>query len=90
MLTLPIYAAHGSDDRCTSLPAVKALLAAVQSRDKTLNELPGAYHELLTGPEAPECAAKLVSWLAEQQQQQQRAAAAPASGALSTTEPSRL
>ncbi|GFH31216.1 hydrolase_4 domain-containing protein, partial [Haematococcus lacustris] len=50
-ISVPLYACHGTMDRCTSLQAVKDLLKASSSQDKTLNEIPGGYHELLMGPE---------------------------------------
>ena len=33
------------------------------SEDKTLREFPGAYHELLMGPERPEALAALLAWI---------------------------
>mmetsp|Transcript_22991 Transcript_22991/g.50466 ORF Transcript_22991/g.50466 Transcript_22991/m.50466 type:complete len:315 (-) Transcript_22991:187-1131(-) len=62
-LKLPIYAAHGTSDRCTSLKAVKALLAAAASTDKTLNEVAGGYHEIMLGPEKDEVLRSMVDWI---------------------------
>jgi hypothetical protein len=42
-LQLPIYAAHGGDDVTTSLPAVRRLVAAAQSQDKTLKVMEGGW-----------------------------------------------
>ncbi|KAL6751088.1 alpha/beta-hydrolase [Haematococcus lacustris] len=62
-ISVPLYACHGTMDRCTSLQAVKDLLKASSSQDKTLNEIPGGYHELLMGPEKEACIQRLVDWL---------------------------
>ena len=40
-LRLPLYAAHGSQDRCTSLPAVRRLAQGVSSTDVTLHVVEG-------------------------------------------------
>ena len=45
-ITVPIYACHGTSDRCTSLPAVKRLLKGASSKDQVLNEIKGGYHEV--------------------------------------------
>jgi|LauGreSBDMM110SN_4_FD.fasta_scaffold410033_1 acylglycerol lipase len=44
-ITVPIYACHGTSDRCTSLPAVKRLIENASSTDKVLKEIKGGYHE---------------------------------------------
>ena len=46
-LTCPLLAIHGDTDRCCSLPAVRRLVGAAASTDKTLVVFPGGYHELL-------------------------------------------
>jgi len=46
-LTCPLLAIHGDADRCTSLPAVRRLVGAAASADKSLVVFPGGYHELL-------------------------------------------
>lgn len=45
-ITVPIYACHGTTDRCTSLSAVKRLIKEAASTDKTLQEIKGGYHEV--------------------------------------------
>uniref|UniRef100_A0A7S0WRQ0 Serine aminopeptidase S33 domain-containing protein n=1 Tax=Chlamydomonas leiostraca TaxID=1034604 RepID=A0A7S0WRQ0_9CHLO len=60
---LPLYAAHGTQDRCTSLPAVRRFVEAAPARDKTLVEVAGGYHELLKGPEREQCTARLIQWV---------------------------
>eukprot|EP00798_Chlamydomonas_sp_ICE-L_P010662 gene10662-12344_t len=64
-LSLPLYAAHGSLDRCTSRSAAKALLKMASSTDKTWNEVEGGYHELLKGPEAVACTETMTQWILE-------------------------
>ncbi|GFH06785.1 alpha/beta-hydrolase [Haematococcus lacustris] len=61
--TLPIYAAHGTHDKCTSLPAVRRMVGEASSRDKQLREVEGGYHELLLGEEADNCIRPLVAWI---------------------------
>jgi alpha-beta hydrolase superfamily lysophospholipase len=46
-LTCPLLAIHGDTDHCTSLPAVRRLVASAAAADKTLVVFPGGYHELL-------------------------------------------
>ena len=43
--------------------AVKRLLQASQSKDKTLNEVPDGYHELLMGPEKEQVTATVAEWI---------------------------
>ncbi|KAA6420475.1 MAG: alpha beta hydrolase, partial [Trebouxia sp. A1-2] len=62
-LHLPILAVHGTSDRCTSLPAVKRLLEACQSKDITLKEMPGGYHELIMGPEKEQVIPMVREWI---------------------------
>ncbi|KAL0032199.1 hypothetical protein WJX77_010371 [Trebouxia sp. C0004] len=62
-LHLPVLAVHGTSDRCTSLPAVKRLLQACQSKDITLNEMPGGYHELIMGPEKEQVIPMVREWI---------------------------
>ncbi|KAK9826121.1 hypothetical protein WJX81_005243 [Elliptochloris bilobata] len=50
-LRVPLLALHGTHDHITSYPAVKRLLQVSQSRDASLVEFPGAYHELFMGAE---------------------------------------
>ncbi|KAL3161797.1 hypothetical protein ABBQ38_008889 [Trebouxia sp. C0009 RCD-2024] len=62
-LMLPILAVHGTKDHCTSLPAVKRLVQSSNSKDKTLNEIPGGYHELIMGPEKEQVIAMVRDWI---------------------------
>ncbi|KAK9829537.1 hypothetical protein WJX72_006371 [[Myrmecia] bisecta] len=63
LLTLPIYAHHGTADLVTSLPAVRRLLANCRSSDKTLDEVEGGWHEVLAGPGSEQVVARLKAWL---------------------------
>eukprot|EP00798_Chlamydomonas_sp_ICE-L_P005305 gene5305-18549_t len=62
-LRLPIYAQHGTMDRCTRLEAVKDLIAACSSDDAFLHEVQGGFHELLHGPEWIECTDRFIDWM---------------------------
>ncbi|KXZ55182.1 hypothetical protein GPECTOR_3g328 [Gonium pectorale] len=62
---LPILGVHGTSDRCTSLPALRAHLKAVSSTDVTLKEVEGGYHELLHGPEKETVRAFIQAWILE-------------------------
>ncbi len=43
--------------------AVKRLLQACQSKDITLNEMPGGYHELIMGPEKEQVVPMVREWI---------------------------
>lgn len=45
--------------------AVKRLIQAAQSKDKTLIEIPGGYHELIMGPEKEQVIAMVRDWILE-------------------------
>lgn len=62
-LKLPIYACHGTSDKCTSAPAVKRCIEKAQSTDKTLREVEGGYHELLHSPGKEEHAHHIIDWV---------------------------
>ncbi len=50
-------------DADMSVQAVKRLLQACQSKDITLNEMPGGYHELLMGPEKEQVIPMVREWI---------------------------
>lgn len=52
--------------RMLDVQAVKRLLQASQSKDKTLNEIPGGYHELIMGPEKEQVIAMVRDWILAQ------------------------
>ncbi|GLI60601.1 hypothetical protein VaNZ11_002774 [Volvox africanus] len=62
-LKLPIFAIHGTSDRCTSLPALREMLKHVSSTDVTLEEVAGGYHELLHGPEKEAVRKSIGDWI---------------------------
>ncbi|GAX72846.1 hypothetical protein CEUSTIGMA_g301.t1 [Chlamydomonas eustigma] len=64
-LCLPIYIAHGTNDRCTSFAASSRFLKDVSSSDKTFNDFPGGYHELLHGPEWRDATDSMTRWIAK-------------------------
>lgn len=75
-ITLPVYGVHGESDRTTSLKAHRRFIDAISSKDKTLEIVPGGYHELLHGPQRHDVVRKAAAWLLE------HAAAHPARSAL--------
>ncbi|GFR39691.1 hypothetical protein Agub_g166 [Astrephomene gubernaculifera] len=86
-LRLPIFAVHGTSDRCTSLPALRTHLAALPSPDVTLREVAGGYHELLHGPEKEQVRGDIRDWVLqragkkEEAEKQAEKGAAEAEGA---------
>ena len=49
--------------RLLDVQAVKRLLQSSHSKDKTLNEVPGGYHELIMGPEKEQVIALVRDWI---------------------------
>ncbi len=45
------------------MQAVKRLLETCQSKDITLNEMPGGYHELIMGPEKEQVIPMVREWI---------------------------
>lgn len=86
--TMPILAVHGTVDRCTSLSATKKHLAAVPSKDVTLVEIEGGYHELLLGPEKERVWKLFIDWMTEHAAKAAaQAAAAPPAAATAEAVP---
>jgi alpha-beta hydrolase superfamily lysophospholipase len=48
------------------MQAVKRLLRNAASRDVTLYEVPGGYHELFMGPEKDDITDRIVGWISDQ------------------------
>ena len=48
---------------CGWLQAVRRLVKAAQSQDKTLHEVEGGYHELLMGPEKEGVMSLVQDWI---------------------------
>jgi alpha-beta hydrolase superfamily lysophospholipase len=59
----PILIMHGTEDALVGVDASRTLYEAVSSRDKTLKEYPGLYHEILNEPEQDQVLDDLVAWL---------------------------
>lgn len=93
-LRLPLYVAHGTDDRCTNAAASRALVAAASSPDKVFVDVEGGYHELLMGPERDACVARMVDWMVVRAGAAAGAAAgapgAPSGGGAATAAAPRL
>lgn len=62
---VPLLAVHGTSDKCTSMPAVKRLVEASCSADKTFRSLEGGYHEMLFDPEKEEVIRMVSEWVLE-------------------------
>eukprot|EP00798_Chlamydomonas_sp_ICE-L_P010663 gene10663-12345_t len=62
-LKLALYGSHGTQDRCTSRSAAKALLDKSSSTDKTWHEVEGGYHELMKGATAEDETDRMTEWM---------------------------
>lgn len=62
MASLRSQAAHVSNAG-HFLQAVKRLIQACQSKDATLKEIPGGYHELIMGPEKEQVIPMIIDWI---------------------------
>lgn len=62
-LQIPVYGLHGESDRCTSLRGHRHFIDSISSTDKTLDIVPGGYHELLKGPQKEDCCVRLAMWM---------------------------
>ncbi len=67
-IAVPLLAMHGTADKITSLPAVRRLVEAAASTDKTLVPIEGAYHELFNEPEQGAVLERLTAWVLERAQ----------------------
>jgi alpha-beta hydrolase superfamily lysophospholipase len=67
-ISVPLLAMHGTADKITSLPAVRRLVEAAASTDKTLVPIEGAYHELFNEPEQGAVLERLTAWVLERAQ----------------------
>jgi acylglycerol lipase len=64
-IALPVYGLHGDTDRCTSKAATERFMSSISSKDKTLEVVPGGYHELLLGTQKLACFESIVKWVLE-------------------------
>jgi acylglycerol lipase len=62
-ISLPIFIAHGTDDKIVNSDASKRLHERVGSQDKTLRLYPGLYHEILNEPERDQVMQDMIDWL---------------------------
>lgn len=62
-VTIPIYAFHGTKDNIAPIEAVDTFITAVTSKDTTMKQFPGGFHELVHGPEKTEAFDGLAAWL---------------------------
>ncbi len=62
-LSLPLYVVFGDDDKVASLAAAKRVFDAAGSKDKTWDERPGLYHEVLNEPCWPELVDVMATWI---------------------------
>jgi alpha-beta hydrolase superfamily lysophospholipase len=62
-LTLPLYEVFGTDDRVVNFVAGRAFFDAAGSADKTFDERPGLFHEVLNEVEWKDIAATMEKWM---------------------------
>jgi alpha-beta hydrolase superfamily lysophospholipase len=62
-LSMPLYEVFGTGDRIAKLAAGKAFFDRAGSRDKTWDERPGLFHEVLNEPEWKDIAGKMHAWM---------------------------
>jgi alpha-beta hydrolase superfamily lysophospholipase len=62
-LTMPLYVMPGGADPIAKTADAKRFFDAAGSKDKTWDERPGLFHEVLNEPEWPELTDKLGAWI---------------------------
>ena len=65
--TFPLLIMHGSGDKLTDLQGSRWMVDEVSSYDKTLEVLPGFYHEILNEPEKEAVIQKIIKWILDRQ-----------------------
>lgn len=68
MLFVSLPVVQSSKATPVRMQAVKRLLKNAASRDVTLYEVPGGYHELFMGPEKDDITNRIVGWILDQAQ----------------------
>jgi alpha-beta hydrolase superfamily lysophospholipase len=63
-LTMPLYLVMGGQDRVAKLSQARAFFDAAASRDKTWDERPALFHEVLNEPEWRAIATRIAEWIA--------------------------
>ena len=59
----PILIMHGSDDKLADPMGSQWMYDEISSQDKTLDILPGLYHEILNEPEKEKVISKMIEWI---------------------------
>jgi alpha-beta hydrolase superfamily lysophospholipase len=62
-ITLPTLIMHGAEDIMAAPSGSEAFAAAIASADKTLELLPGLYHEIFNEPEGADIIARYGDWI---------------------------
>jgi alpha-beta hydrolase superfamily lysophospholipase len=62
-LSLPLYVVVGGDDPVAKKSAGRAFFDAAGSKEKTWDELPGLFHEVLNEPSWKEIAGAIAAWI---------------------------
>jgi alpha-beta hydrolase superfamily lysophospholipase len=62
-LTLPLFETFGTSDRVAKLASGRAFFDAAGSRDKTFDERPGLFHEVLNELEWKDVAGAMQKWI---------------------------
>jgi alpha-beta hydrolase superfamily lysophospholipase len=62
-LTSPLYVLFGTSDKVAEIAAGRAFFGAVSSQDKTWDERPGSFHEVLNDPGWEAVAADIARWV---------------------------
>jgi alpha-beta hydrolase superfamily lysophospholipase len=62
-LTLPLYVVIGEQDPVVKRARARAFFDSAGSKDKTWNDRPGLFHEVLNEPEWPAIASAIADWI---------------------------
>jgi alpha-beta hydrolase superfamily lysophospholipase len=62
-LRLPLHILMGTEDRVSDLSTARTFFQSAGSHDKTFDELPGLFHEVLNEPEWPDLAGRMADWV---------------------------
>jgi lysophospholipase len=61
--TVPLLILHGTADTAAPIQGSRLLFAQASSKDKTLHEVPGAFHDLWHEPEGPDLQKLVAQWI---------------------------
>jgi alpha-beta hydrolase superfamily lysophospholipase len=62
---VPLLILHGGADTAAPIQGSRLLFAQAASKDKTLHEVPGAFHDLWHEPEGPELEKLVAQWIVD-------------------------